>query len=268
MTGSAPQRPGDRTILHIDMDAYFAEVEILCNPLLRGKPLIIGGRPGDRGVVATASYEARAFGIRAGMSLTKAEHLCPNAIFLPTDAVKYQSFSIRILKYLLEITPRVEMWSIDEAFLDLSNVIEPRADRFMMPMPSGNGGLSSRPVRETPLFRMASRIRDGIAKEIRLPCSIGGGPNKLVAKMATGLHKPRGLTLLGPRAFRRHFWPRPVEDLMGVGEKTGLFLRRLGFQTIGDLAGADPRPLSHLMGVMAFSIVAGARGEEGSAVVP
>jgi DNA polymerase-4 len=115
---------------------------------------------------------------------------------------------------------------------------------------------------------MASSIRDGIMKNFHLSCSIGGGPNKLAAKMATGLDKPRGLTLISLRDFRRVFWPRPVEDLMGVGEKTGVFLRRLGLHTIGDLAAANPRRLATVMGSVADYLVAGARGEESSPVIP
>ncbi|MBD3337090.1 MAG: DNA polymerase IV, partial [Candidatus Eisenbacteria bacterium] len=258
-------KSGERTILHLDMDAYFAEIEVLANPRLRGRPLVVGGRPGDRGVVSTASYEARAFGVRSGMPLTKARSLCPQAVFIPCDPSKYAFFTSRILKCLLQVTPRTEMWSIDEAFLDLSDKIPWRADRFLIPQDSDGGRICRG---GPPLWRAARAIQAGLHRRFRLSCSLGGGPNKLVAKMATGLQKPNGVTLLSRSAYCQTFWPRPIEDLWGVGERSGAFLRRLGIKTIGELACADPRALSRVMGIVAEALVGAARGEDASPVVP
>jgi DNA polymerase-4 len=254
-------RRAERTILHLDMDAYFAEVERLANPRLRGRPVVVGGLPGARGVVATASYEARRRGVRSGMPLAQARRLCPEAVFLPCDPRKYLFFTSRILKLLREITPCTEMWSIDEAFLDVSHLVPPRPDRFVMP-PEGAEGPG------TPLYRLARSLQEAIRHRFRLSCSLGGGPNKLVAKMATGLHKPGGITLMDQAAFQSVFWPKPVTELWGVGEKTGAFLARLGIRTVGDLARADPGALSRFLGVVAYALVGAARGEEDSPVVP
>lgn len=260
-------KPSQRTILHLDMDAYFAEVERLSNPYLRGKPLIVGGRPGERGVVSTASYEAREFGISSGMPLTRAHELCPHGVFIPCDPTKYVYFSSRILKFLLRSVPKTEFWSIDEAFLDVSDLVGQGENRFEVEgsANTSDGGKIQRGMR---LHDMARSIQHGIKERFGLTCSIGGGPNKLIAKMATALHKPEGLTLLDRSSFCRVFWPRPVEALYGVGEKTGTFLRRIGIRTVGDLARADSRSLSRLMGITAESLVAGARGIEHSPVVP
>ena len=268
----------ERTILHLDMDAYFAEVERLSNPYLRGKPVIVGGRPGDRGVVSTATYEARSYGIHSGMPLSQAERLCPHGIFIPCDPSKYVYFSTRILKFMLQITPRTEMWSIDEAFLDVSDKVELREDRFLMssavlkwggaqPGGKGTGAVPTHTPRDMPLERLARDIQEGIEKRFGLSCSIGGGPNKLVAKMATKLQKPRGVTLLDRTSFRRVFWPRPVEDLWGIGAKSGALFFRLGIRTIGDLARADSRKLSAIVGIIAPSLISAAQGREGSPVV-
>lgn len=258
-----------RTILHLDMDAYFAEVERLSNPYLRREPLIVGGRPGERGVVSTASYEARRFGIFSGMPLSKARELCPHAIFIPCDPAKYVYFSSRILKFLMRRIPRTELWSIDEAFLDVSGLIGIGDDRIMKfrgEIDKSNG--SHKHARKMTLHNLACSIQSGIKERFGLTCSIGGGPNKLIAKMATALRKPEGISLLDRTSFCGIFWPRPVEALWGVGEKTGRFLKRIGIRTVGELARSNSRALSHLMGITAESLVAGARGIEHSPVIP
>jgi DNA polymerase IV len=236
----------DRIVLHLDMDAFFASIEVLCNPWLRGLPLIVGGMPGDRGVVSTASYEARAFGVRSGMPLARAERLCPRAIFIPCRPAPYVYFSTRILKLLLAQTPRVELFSIDEAFIE-------------------GGDLCPHPGQAE---AWARSIQDQVEKRYGLTGSFGIGPNKLIAKMSSKLHKPRGVTRLTEAEFREVFWSKPLNVLYGIGEKTASTLLGLGLVTIGDLARANPKDLRPVFGVLAEDMVAAAEGRENSPVIP
>ena len=202
-----------RRILHIDMDAFFAAVEQKRRPELIGKPLVIGGDgdPTHRGVVSTASYEARKFGIHSAMPLRTADRLCPQAVFLPVDYEEYSRASEQIKEILKEFSPIMEDVGIDEAFLDLSDW-----DR------------SSEEV--------AKEIKKRIREEIGLTCSIGIAPNKLLAKISSDLEKPDGLTLLAEEDIPSRIWPLPVRKLWGIGPKTEAYLKGLGVQTIGDLA--------------------------------
>ena len=235
-----------RVILHVDMDAFFAQAEVLADPRLRGKPLIVGGIPGQRGVVATASYEARAFGVRSGMPLAEALRRCPNAVFLPCHSARYLDLSARILKLLLEWTPRVEPASIDEAFLDMTE---------------NGGGLVSGD-------RIAAAIQSSLAARLRLSCSVGIGPNKLIAKMACGMRKPRGRTLLDRDGFFERFGAEPVGVLYGVGPASVPKLHASGIRTVADLAAAPDRLLHGMFGVWGPVLGAAARGEDESPVVP
>ncbi len=205
-----------RRILHIDMDAFFAAVEERRHPELKGKPLVIGGRgdPNSRGVVSTASYAARKYGIHSGMPLKTARRLCPHAVFLPVDYRRYAEVSQEIKIILASVTPRMEDVGIDEAFLDLSAM-----DRSP----------------ET----IAREIKKRIRKVTGLSCSIGIAPNKLLAKIASDLQKPDGLTVLGEGDLAGKIWPLPVRKLRGVGPKTEGVLQRMGIETIGDLAAAS-----------------------------
>lgn len=235
-----------RVILHIDMDAFFAQAELLALPALRGKPLIIGGSPGQRGVVATASYEARPYGIHSGMSLTEAQHLCPHAVFLPCHPTRYFDLSARILKILLKLTPKVEAASIDEAYLDASDKVD-----------------SLQAARA-----MAQSIQNALLERLSLTCSVGVGPNKLIAKMAAGLDKPSGLTVLNRDEFRRRFFSEPVTTLYGVGKATASALSTLGIERIEQLAIAPDSLLRKRFGIWGPVIGAAARGEDLSPVVP
>ncbi len=236
----------DRVILHIDMDAFFAQAETLADPRLRGKPLIVGGIPGQRGVVATASYEARAFGIRSGMPLTEAARRCPTAVFLPCHSVRYLDLSARIMKHLLGRTPLVEPASIDEAFLDARGIA---------------GDISTGEA-------LAASIQEQILDQLQLTCSVGIGPNKLIAKMASGLRKPGGRTSLDVVRFRARFSNEPVGALYGVGKASIPKLDALGIRRVVDLAVAPDRVLLRLFGIWGPVLGAAARGEDGSPVIP
>ncbi len=228
------------------MDAYFAAVEMLANPALKGHPLVVGGRPGSRGVVATASYEARRFGIRPGMSIAEAEGRCPQAVFLPGDPPKYIYFSIRLLDLLREFTPLVEPFSIDEAFVDMSGLVQ--------------GLHQGRDV--------ALKIQAEIDRRLALSASIGIGTNKLVAKMASGINKPHGIAVLSGEDFRRVFWPLPTGELWGVGEKTAAALACLSIHTIGELASAPRAVLVRSFGVVGGILRHMARGEDETPLIP
>ncbi len=203
-----------RTILHVDMDAFFAAVEQLRRPDLRGRPVVVGGRgdPRRRGVVATASYEARRYGIRSAMPLRTAYRLCPEAVFLPADMAAYEAVSDRLYAILRATGARVEPAGLDEAFLDVTDLPEPGVV-------------------------IARRIKDHILRELGLTASVGVGPNKLLAKIASGLHKPDGLTEIRAEEAGAVLAPLPVTVLWGVGPKTARALEdRFGVRTVAGLA--------------------------------
>jgi DNA polymerase-4 len=202
-----------RRILHIDMDAFFSSVEQKRHPELVGKPVVVGGGgdPTKRGVVSTASYEARKFGIHSAMPLRTAYRLCPDAVFLPVDYEEYSSVSEKIKEILREFTPIVEDVGIDEAFLDISSL-------------------------DKPSDGIAEEIKKRIKDEIDLTSSIGIAPNKLLAKMASDIQKPNGLTIITEEDVARHIWPLPVRKLWGVGPKTEAYLKDMGIKSIGELA--------------------------------
>ena len=202
-----------RRILHVDMDAFFSSVEQKRHPELAGKPVVVGGEgdPTRRGVVSTASYEAREFGIHSAMPLRTAYKLCPEAIFLPVDYEEYSRVSGEIKALLKAFTPIIEDVGIDEAFLDISTI-----DR-----PSGE---------------IAREIKKRIKDETGLTCSIGIAPNKLLAKMASDMQKPDGLTVIMEDDIQSRIWPLSVRKLWGVGPKTEAYLKEMGIQTVGDLA--------------------------------
>ncbi len=235
-----------RVILHVDMDAFFAQAEVLAAPRLRGKPLVIGGRPVDRGVVASASYEARIYGVRSGMPLGEARKRCPEAVFLPCHPPRYLDLSARLLKSLLRFSPLVEMASIDEAFLDVTGIA---------------GGLDGG-------RRLALEIQRDIRDRLGLGCSVGIGNNKLVAKMASPLGKPGGVTVLDLQQYVRTYAGRPVGELYGVGPATVRALSHFGVVTIGDLSRAPAAEMLRRFGIWGRLLRDAARGEDSSPVVP
>ena len=202
-----------RRILHIDMDAFFAAVEQKRHPELIGRPVVIGGGgdPTQRGVVSTASYEARKFGIHSAMPLRTAYKLCPHAVFLPVDYEEYSRVSGIIKQALRQFTPLLEDVGIDEAFLDISEV---------------HGSPEE----------ICDEIKKRIFDETGLTCSIGIGPNKLIAKIASDMQKPDGITIIGEGDIEARIWPLSVRKLWGVGPKTETHLKGMGIDAIGDLA--------------------------------
>ena len=210
-----------RRIIHIDMDAFFAAVEEKKNPLLIGKPVVIGGggNPNKRGVVSTANYEARKYGIHSAMPLRTAYKLCPHAVFLPVDYEAYSVVSQQFKSVLLTITPVMENAGIDEVFLDVSELAETSENT-------------------------AARIKTGIKEKTGLTCSIGIAPNKLLAKIASDMHKPDGLTILNETDIESQLWSLPIRKLYGIGPKTEEHLKNIGIETIGQLAAS---PLEKLI---------------------
>ncbi len=233
------------TILHVDLDAFFAAVEQRDRPELRGKPVIVGGGgPDDRGVVSTASYEARRFGVRSAMPLRTAGRLCPQGIFLPVDGAKYQAESRRVMTILRRFTSRVEQVSIDEAFLDVA----------------GSEALFGSPE------EIARRIKSAIHDETGLTASVGVATSKLVAKIGSDLRKPDGLVVVPAGEEAAFLAPLPVSRLWGVGPATSSALAELGVRTIGDLAATPPDALERRFGRHGAELIDRARGIDGDPV--
>ncbi len=203
------------TFLHVDMDAFYASVEIRRRPELAGKPVIVGGA-GPRGVVSSASYEARAFGVRSAMPGAVAKRLCPSAIFLPPDFSEYAAASEAVMRIFRQVTPLVEPISMDEAFLDVAGA------RRLLGRPAAIGAL----------------IRARVYEDQLLTCSVGVASTKFVAKLASARAKPDGMAVIPADRVLDYLRPLPVEALWGVGDRTAEVLRKLGLRTIGDLGSA------------------------------
>ena len=212
---------GPATIIHVDMDAFYASVEQRDRPETRGRPVIVGADPRGRGVVSAASYEARRFGVHSAMPIGRAFRLCPEGAFLPVDMDKYAGVSREIMAVLAEFTPLVEPLSIDEAFLDVT------ASRAL----HGDGAAIGREIKK--------RIRASVS----LTASVGVAPNKFLAKVASELEKPDGLVVVEPGREALFLAPLPVSRLWGVGKVTGSVLETMGIRTIGQLA---LTPAAHL----------------------
>lgn len=233
----------DRAILHADMDAFFASVHQVLHPEHRGRPVIVGGQSG-RTVVCAASYEARQFGVRSGMPIFRAQQLCPRGIFVPVSGGACRDFSQRALQIYLRYTPLVDPLSIDEATLDLT----------------GCQKLFGQP-RE-----VAREIQETIAHDLGLSVSIGLGPNRLVAKMASGWQKPGGLTEVLPEQLPEIFAPLPVEALWGIGPVTAQRLVVHGVTTLGELQALPEDFLEREFGSLGRSLHKAARGLDDSPV--
>ncbi|MCB1183661.1 DNA polymerase IV [bacterium] len=220
MAPAAPLTPPifDRAILHVDMDAFYASVEVLDDPSLRGRPVIVGGTPEGRGVVAAASYEARRFGVHSAMSAARAVRLCPDGVFLRGRMDRYAEVSAAVFAIFADFTPLVEPLSIDEAFLDVS----------------GCGRLFGAPP------EIGRRIRERIRDEIGLVASVGVAPNKFLAKLASDLEKPDGFVVIAPGTERELLAGLPVRRLWGVGKVLGGRLEADGIRLVADLL-ARPR---------------------------
>ncbi len=234
----------DRTILHVDLDAFFAAVEQRDRPELRGKPVIVGGDPRGRGVVSAASYEARRFGVHSAMSLAEAGRRCPDGVFLPVDGRRYQQASRDVMAVLRRFTPQVEPISIDEAFLDVTGSRELFGDGATI----------------------GQLIKQAVRDEVGLTVSVGVATTKLVAKIASDLQKPDGLVVVPPDGEAAFLAPLPISRLWGVGEKTAAALADYGVRSIGDLAALAPDVVIRRFGKHGGSLVERARGVDADPV--
>jgi DNA polymerase-4 len=259
-----------RIVAHVDMDAFFASVEEKMNPRLAGHPLAVGGDLKRRGVVSSANYEARKFGVRAGMPNAEALRLCPDLTLVEGNPQKYVHVSLQILEVLKDFTPIVEPFSIDEAFLDLTGA--PRLLERTEGSRGAGAGAGARPRAPEELLDAAIPVARAIQRAIHrrtdLTATIGIGPNKYIAKMASGVEKPRGLTPLTLERYRRHFWPLNVKELWGIGEKTRIALEKLGITTIGQLAHFPKEFLTYHFGLNGDRMRDAALGEDDGEVVP
>jgi len=226
------------SILHVDMDAFFVSVELLERPELRGKPVIVGGRPNQRGVVTAASYEARKFGVHSAMPLRTAGRLCPHAVYLDSHHAKYSEWSDRVATILAKFSPIVEMVSIDEAYLDLS----------------GTERLHGPPL------AAADKLLRTITRDTGLPCSGGLASTRLVAKVASDQAKPRGLMWVVPGSEARFLAPLSVRKIPGIGEVTERALRALRIETVEQLASQPLEILEKVFGQWGTALYRKARG--------
>jgi DNA polymerase IV len=231
--------PATASILHVDMDAFFVSVELLERPELRGRAVIVGGGgPNDRGVVTSASYEARKFGVHSAMALRTAGKLCPHAVFLDGHHKKYGEWSDRVATILAKFSPIVEMVSIDEAYLDLSGT-----ERL-----------------HGPPFAAADKLLRTITNTTGLPCSGGLGSTRLVAKVGSEQAKPKGLVWVVPGSEARFLAPLPVRRIPGIGEVTERSLLALGLKTVGELADVSHEKLTKIFGQWGTALYRKARG--------
>ena len=234
-----------RKIIHVDMDAFYASVEQRDDPLLRGKPVIVAWK-GKRSVVCAASYEARTFGVRSAMPAVQAEHLCPAAIFVAPDFVRYRAVSQSVREILKRHTDLIEPLSLDEAYLDVAQ---------------NKTGLPTATI-------VARTIREQIRQELNLTASAGVAPNRFLAKLASDCRKPDGLFVIQPADVDAFLQPLPVGRLPGVGKVTGEKLSKFGIQTVGDLRGMDVSALEGVLGRYGIRLHELARGIDESEVIP
>jgi len=238
--GPIEERSADATasILHVDMDAFFVSVELLGRPELRGKPVVVGGRPDQRGVVSAASYEARKFGIHSAMPLRTAGKLCPHAVFLDCRHTLYSEWSDRVATILGQFSPIVEMASVDEAYLDLAGT-----ERLLGP----------------PLA-VADKLLRTITRSTGLPCSGGLAATRLVAKVASDQAKPRGLVWVPAGSEQRFLATLPVRKIPGIGEVTERALRALRIETVEQIAAVPQEKLESIFGQWGTALYRKARG--------
>ena len=229
--------PNMRSILHIDMNAFFASVEQRANPALRGRPMAVIGSL-HRGVLLSPSYEARAFGVKTGMTYGEAKRACPEIVLVPADSAKYSHACERLLTLWNEFTPAVELFSIDEAFLDVT----------------GCDALFGDPV------RIALRIKERTWEEMGLTCSVGIGPNKLLAKLGSDMQKPDGLVVIAPEDVSDILEDLPVKEICGIGPNFTNHLASMGIHTCGELGSAPLRQLTARFGAVGERLQDMARG--------
>ena len=242
---ASPESGSLRRILHVDMDAFYASVEQRDNPALRGLPVAVGGDPDKRGVVAAASYEARTFGVRSAIPMSRAVRLCPSLVIVHPDFNKYRTVSQQVFSIYRSITPLVEPLSLDEAYLDVTE------------------NAWNEPLGMT----VAKRLKEEIRAATGLTASAGVAPNKFLAKIASGWKKPDGLTVIAPERVESFLQGLPVDALWGVGPVTARKLRAQGIDKLIDVRAVDPAVLRDTVGSLADWLQQLARGEDDRAVV-
>ncbi|MDP8207455.1 MAG: DNA polymerase IV [Candidatus Electryonea clarkiae] len=231
-------------ILHVDMDAFFAAIEEKDNPSIKGKPVIIGGPKGSRGVVTTCNYPARKYGVHSGMSLSLAGRLCPDGIYLKTFSGKYTWVSLRLMALMRRYSPQVEPYSIDEAFLDATGCAQLW------------GGAEE----------YGRAVKNAIKNTLNLTASVGIGPSRIVAKMASDLNKPDGLAVIEAHDVRNVLGPLPVEKIPGVGESTRKTLAGMGIRTVAQLADYPVKLMKAKIGVNGEALIKMAQGKGGDKI--
>lgn len=235
-----------RVIFHIDMNSFYASVEQSHDPSLKGKPIAIAGNPKERrGILVTCSYEARARGVYTTMSVWEAKRICPDIILLPPNFERYRVASKAMFDILRSYTPLVEPVSIDEGYMDVSE-LDPAVHAVTL----------------------AESIQQRLIRELDLPSSIGIAPNKFLAKTASNMKKPMGITVLRKREVSEKLWPLPVIDMHGVGESTAKKLAEIGISTIGDLAGINPGLIKEKLGKVGVRLLERANGNDNRPVDP
>lgn len=217
--------------MHIDLNAFFATAEVIRNPALANKPLVVGGT-GRRGIVSTASYEARAFGIHSAMPTYMAERLCPNLIILPSDFKLYSRLSREFFDFVRHYTSLIEIASIDECYADMTETLKNVKN----------------PI------EFLTNLQKDLYEKTKLKCSIGIGPTKFLAKMASDYQKPMGLTIFRRRDLAQTLWKLPIKSMYGVGKKTYPRLEKIGIHTIGDLATSESEEVKNLLGKFYFTL--------------
>jgi len=241
----SPQPPSERIIFHVDMDAFFASVEQSANPFYRGKPVLVGGHSLTRGVVCAASYEARPYGIHAGMSLKQAKQLCPHSIIVPVNSAKYSQTSKAIFKKLEQYTPQVEVFSIDEAFMDITQTL-----KFFYKTPE----------------QLAHYLKQWVHNEFGITMSVGIAPNKLMAKLLSDVCKPDGLKRIYSHQIAQFLECLPVETLCGIGSRLKEHLNKIGIYTCGQLGKFSEDRLLREFGVIGSVLKNMGRGVDHSPV--
>jgi len=234
-------------IFHVDMDQFFAAVEERERPEIQGKPVVVGADPKEgkgRGVVSTSNYEARKYGVKSGIPIARAWRLCPNAVYLPVNYSLYQKVSAQIMAILRSYADKFERWGLDEAFLDVTSQVKNFEEAK----------------------KLAQKIKKEIYEKEMLTCSIGVGPNKLVAKIGSDFEKPDGLTVVRGEDAKAFLAPLGVRRLLWVGRKTENRLNMLGIKTIGDLASYDASVLAEKFGVAGTQLYLSAQGIDNSEV--